>query len=300
MNSWRERGEYWAACAVIGLARRAPRAWFRWILAGFSQLYFRASARRRRTTLSNLAIAFPEKNAMERAQLARRCYRHFSHMAADSLFLISGRWSAEDFLARVDYETALARYRKETAEAPGGVIQISGHLGNWEFLFHLGALLGFPSVGIVRRTANPLIEERIVSPARHRFGSRVVYKKEAVRAMARELANGGTVSMLIDQKTSHRFGAPVAFFGKETLAVRTPAALQSRFGARVIPTALFREDDGRYTLHVGEPIDWIEDERPKDAQIDAMTQRHQSAIEAMIRCRPEQWFWMHNRWRLER
>ena len=300
MNFWRRRGEYWAACLALGAARRLPESWTRRLIVGLAGVYHRLSARRRRTTLENLAIAFPEKSPEERAGIAQRCYRHFANMAADCLMLTSGRWTREDFLSRVDSEEGVARYRGYVSEWTHGVAQLSAHLGNWEFLFHFGALMGYPSVGVVRKNANPLIEERILRPARHQWGSRVVYKKEAVRALAREVANGGTVSMLIDQKTSHRFGAKIEFFGRETLAVRTPAALQARFGCRAIPTAMFRLDDGTYKLHIGEPIDWEDDGRPKEVQIDALTQRHQSAVEAMIRMRPEQWFWMHNRWRLER
>jgi KDO2-lipid IV(A) lauroyltransferase len=103
---------------------------------------------------------------------------------------------------------------------------------------------------------------------------------------------------LIDQKTSKKDGVPVLFFDQEIIAVASCAALQIRFNPLVIPVFMVKTGRRRYKLLVGDRIEWADDGSPKEEQIQKLTQFQQTVIEQMVRQYPDQWFWMHNRFKL--
>jgi KDO2-lipid IV(A) lauroyltransferase len=113
------------------------------------------------------------------------------------------------------------------------------------------------------------------------------------------LKRGEAVAFLIDQKIGKKEGVPVQFFGREVLAVASCAVLQMRFNPLVVSLFLMKTGRRKYKLLIGDPIEWTDDGTSKEEQIQKLTQIHQSSIEEIIRAYPDQWFWMHNRFKLK-
>ena len=297
MNPIREKTEYALLCGLIGLLKILPKRLIEGFFRLFGALFFLISFRRRGLTLKNLEIAFPEKSPKERRNIAWRAFLNMAEFTGDSFLLMANKLSRDEILSMVD-DSQLEKYIAIRNASGKGAIHITGHLGNWELMAQYGALQGLESYVIARQGSNRLIDERIVVPLRTRYGNQVLYKKNAMISTVKALKRNEAVSFLIDQKISSKEGVPVQFFGHEVMAVASCAVLQMRFHPPVIPVFLMKTARRRYKLIIGDAIDWQDDGSPKEEQIQKLTQKYQRVIEETIRQYPDQWFWMHNRWRL--
>lgn len=297
MNPFREKTEYILLKGLIRLLRIFPESVTRIFFRLAGALIFILSFRRRDLTLRNLEIAFPEKKRRERFGIAWRSFQNMAQFTGDSFLLMAGKLTPEKILTHVN-DADLEKYRQIKASAKNGIIHLTGHLGNWELLGNYGAIRGLQSHVVARRGSNRLIDDNIVVPSRTRYGNKVFYKKNAMINTVKALRRGETVSFLIDQKIGKKEGVPVKFFGRDILAVASCAVLQIRFHPVVLPTFMIKTGLDRYKFMVGDPIEWTDDGTPQEEQIQKLTQIHQSSIEEIIRAYPDQWFWMHNRFKL--
>lgn len=167
---------------------------------------------------------------------------------------------------------------------------LTGHCGNWELLAALLSAHGLPLSVVAREIDEPGLQTMLLD-LRARFGSRTIVRGTpgAARALLATLRGGGALGMLIDQDTKVE-GVFVPFFGRLAWTPVGAAELATRFGAVVLPTFIEREPDGR---HRGR----IHPEMALPADPTAATAKMTAAIEAQIRARPEQWVWLHRRWR---
>lgn len=298
MNPAREQIEYRLTQLYFWILRRCPQRVLLGTCHAIARVFYALAAKRRYITRANLQIAFPEKTESERAQIARTAYRHFGTLIAESAMVLAGKLTREMLLERVDGR-AMQTLLDLEASTDQGILFITGHLGNFELLAHYTGMR-FERVGhvVARRGNNRLIDERIVTPMRESFGNHVIYKNRALPRIARALKRGEHAGLLIDIKTNAKQGVPVRFFGRETLGIKSSAYLQLKFQPLVVPMAMLRDESGKLRLVVRDPIEWSDNGRPFEEQLAELTQRHQSELEALIRMAPEQWFWMHNRWRL--
>lgn len=297
MNPIREKTEYKLLCGLISLLKILPKKPIEGFFRIFGILFFLLSFRRRNLTLKNLEIAFPEKSRKERARIARRAFVNMAEFTGDSFLLMANKLRQEEILAMVD-GSQLEKYKSLRNTSGKGALHITGHLGNWELMAQYGALQGLESHVVARRGSNQLIDDHIVTPLRTRHGNKVFYKENAMLNTVKALKRNEAVSFLIDQKIGPKEGVPVQFFGHEVLAVASCAVLQMRFNPLVLPVFLVKTARRHYKLIVGEAIYWSDDGSPQDEQIQKLTQQYQRVIEETIRQYPDQWFWMHNRWRL--
>jgi len=298
MNPIREKIEYLLLCGLIGLLKILPIGVVTLIFRAFGALFFLLSPRRRRITQTNLKIAFPEKKPSECRHIAWRAFQNVALSTRDSFLVMANRIDPNKIFERVD-GTDLEKYRDLKSNTSRGIMHITAHLGNWELMAQYGALQGLESHVVARKGTNRLIDERIIVPMRTRYGNKVFYKQNALIHTVKALKRGETVSFLIDQKINEKEGVPVTFFGQEILAVAACAVLQIRFHPTVIPVFMVRKGSNRYKLVVGDPIPWQDDGSSQEEQIRTLTQTHQTAIEKMIRQYPDQWFWMHDRWKID-
>ncbi|QRN95934.1 lysophospholipid acyltransferase family protein [Archangium violaceum] len=276
---------------ALAIVSRLPLGLARWLGAGFGRFAFAVAGGERRKALKSLARAFPEKSDAERHALARASFRHlgmaaFEVGATDSMDrqlerLV--RWSEED---RRVLDVALARGR--------GVVFISGHVGNWELLARRVARAGYPSQSIAKETTDPRLTT-LVERFRARGGVRSIWRGQegAARAMLRALKAGEILGLLIDQDTRVQ-SVFVPFFGELAATPRAAADLALRTGAAVVVGFCQREGDG-YRLWM-EEVPW---QASGDREVDALalTAALSLRIEAAIRRAPEQWVWMHQRWK---
>jgi KDO2-lipid IV(A) lauroyltransferase len=270
-----------------------PLSWARPAGAALGELLW-ASGARRRTVDENLRRVFPEWPAARRRAVARGCYRHFGGMLCESLAFT--RVGAVELCRRL---TLVGWDRLDEAEAQGrGLIAIGGHTGNWEIAARVLGLYRAPYHIVVRPFNNPLVWEHM-SRDRRRFGVREVPKQGAARQLFRVVRQGGRVGMAMDQRVRRGQGIVLPFLGHPALVTPLPAALSLRTGAPAVPTFAWPEERGRYRVELGEPILPDGEGGDGDEAVAALTARYLAALEAEIRRRPEQWLWLHRRWRMD-
>jgi len=179
------------------------------------------------------------------------------------------------------------------------VVLMTAHFSNWELLAHFLARHGLPMLVVGREGNNELIDQNITIPFRNKYGNRATTKDKAMLSMSKALKKGGTVGLLIDQKTGDQNSVKVDFFNKPADTTISVAMLKLKFNPLVIPVFIARQVDGQYKVIMNDPVDYQADEiEDQEKKLEAMTLKYNQAMEAVIREYPAQWFWMHNRWRI--
>jgi len=265
----------------IGLAvgrRLGDALW--WLLPG-----------RRRVTLDNLERSFGRE--VSPAKLRRLGRRSFQHVGMNVIE------ACRYFLRPTD--VMLSRVRVEGGEhfraaaAQGrGVLILTAHYGNWELLAAAHSLSGLPLSIVVRPLDHPLLDD-LAARFRRRSGAELIIKRQAVREVLQALRRQRMVGILLDQNATRAEGVFVPFFGVPASTSKGLAVLALRTGAPVVPAFLRRDPDGRgHCVDVGAPIP-----PPPDGDVATYTATFNQVLEATIRRAPEQWLWMHARWRTQ-
>jgi KDO2-lipid IV(A) lauroyltransferase len=245
----------------------------------------------RRTGRRNLELAMPELDAEARARVLRGEFESLGRqLGAFSQF---PKLKPGD--GRIGYR-GLEHLDAALAEGKG-VLFLTGHLGGWElscFCLHLD---GYPRVNfLVRRIDNPLVEA-LAERYRTLRGNRSIDKREAARAVLTALRRNELVGILADINVTADEGVFVDFFGHEACMTTGVAVFALRTGAVVLPAYLpWEEAEGRYVLTFLPPVEVVRTGSTQD-DVRENTQRFARAIEAMIRRHPEQWLWIHKRWK---
>jgi KDO2-lipid IV(A) lauroyltransferase len=285
-SSLRNRLECGLALAALKSLEWAPVGVAHLLARGYAGMLDRAIPRLRRVACRNLSFAMPETSDARRAEIVDGVFRSIARVLVAFAKFPSirrdnvGRWIRYEGFEH--FEEALRRGR--------GVLFATAHLGNWELSAYAHALLSAPMSVVVRPLDNPLID-RLVERRRALSGNRLLSKKDYARGILKALAANRAVGILIDQNASGEDGAFVDFFGVLASAGTGFAKLAARTGAAVIPGfALWSAKERRYVLRFYPPV-----EMSGDAARD--TQALQSVLEAVIRQYPDQWLWIHRRWK---
>ena len=185
----------------------------------------------------------------------------------------------------------------EQAAARGrGVLIVTGHLGAWELSSFYHSLMGHPMSMVIRRLDNARVDA-FVNGIRCRHGNQVLHKDDFARGLIGAVRAGRSVGVLMDTNMTPPQGVFVPFFGREACTASGVARVAARTGAAVLPGfLLWHENEHRYVLHF---YPEIELQGTGDAEADASenTARCTAAIERVIRAYPEQWLWVHRRWK---
>ena len=268
--------------AVLG--RSSPAAVRRFGVA-LGAVGWRLSRRDRARAIEHLGIAFPEMSPDEHRRLARACFRHLGLTGAECLHLMRQDCTAVERSVEVDgWENV------EAVRADGRpVLILTGHCGNWELLAATINCRGLGMSVIARRANDPRLSSPIVE-LRQRFGTETINRAEpgASRKLLTAL-RAGALGMLIDQDTQVK-GAWVPFFGRPAYTPVGAAEIALKRDAGVVPSFIARQPDGRHRAVFHPVLDLPADAAEATAMMTA-------AIEAQIRRYPEQWVWMHRRWR---
>ncbi|MCS7314577.1 MAG: lysophospholipid acyltransferase family protein [Bryobacterales bacterium] len=278
--------EYLVAHLLLGLLARLPYRLAEAAARAVMCALVIAVPGLRRRALRNLELAMPELEPAARRRIVRGMFRSLARMAV--VFARLPRLDRTNISRWIRYEgfehfqRALARGR--------GVLFAAAHLGNWELSAYAHGLLAGPMDIVVRPLDNPLLD-RLVARRRTLCGNRLIPKREAARAVLKALRANRAVGILIDQNAAPSEGVFVDFFGLKACAGAAFARLAARSGATVIPGfALWSETEGRYILRFYPPVELSGDVRED-------TQRLHSLLESVIRQHPEQWLWIHRRWK---
>jgi KDO2-lipid IV(A) lauroyltransferase len=253
---------------------------------GIGRLAWTLGRRDRRRTLDHLALAFPDLPANARRTLGSDCFRHQGMNLAECLHL--RHRDCADLARHVQVEGWEEVLRARANGRP--LVLVTGHCGNWEIL---GAALNCRGLGmaVVARSLDEPRLQGMLAGLRDRFGTATIERGSggAARQILGLLRRGGALGMLIDQDTKVD-GVWVPFFGRPAFTPVGAAKIALRQGTDVIPTFVERRPDGSHLIRIHPPLDLPKDPREATA---VMTQ----AIEEQVRRHPEQWVWMHRRWR---
>lgn len=178
------------------------------------------------------------------------------------------------------------------------LVLVSGHIGAWEFCSTVvREFLGVTRVtGIARKPKSTAMHE-IMMRLRERPGISVVPHRDAAKHVLRRLKKNEAAGFVVDHNTSSREAVFLPFLGKLAAVNKGPAILAVRAKALVLPLFLFREPGGRYRIHVDEPLDILQIPGEREQQVQVVAEFYNKAVERQVRLHPEQWFWMHKRWK---
>lgn len=285
---------YAAVRGVIGLIGALPIRLASLLGEWFGAWVYELAASERRKALDSLAIAFPEKPFEDREAIALACFRHLGRCAFEvccvrQIDRDQERWIAFPDADRKVLEAALARGK--------GVLFISGHLGHWELLGRRLGRTGYPTFTIAKATSDPRLT-RLVEQFRGEGKIHTIWRGRdgAAKEMLRALREGAILGLFIDQDTRVQ-SVFVPFFGRPASTPRAAADLALRSEAAVVVGFCHREANGRYRLSVTE-VPVPPGGRSEEATL-ALTAQMTAEIERAIRQRPEQWVWMHQRWKTQ-
>ena len=290
----KEKIEYALVKLFLGVAKVAPRRFIYLFFNGLARLLYRFDRKRRELTILNLSRAYPQKSHEEIAALSKKVYTELSKTVSEILLMFVDRFDID--AAVINREEAMEKLEVLKQNSPKGIIAMTAHFSNWEILAHFLAKHGLPMLVIGREGNNKLIENRITTPFRRKYGNDTAFKKGSMMSMVKRLKRGGNVGILIDQKSGEQGSVKVPFFNEPAETTLSIATLKEKLDPLVVPFFIAREDEGRYRIIIEDPIEYRGEEEG-EAKLAKMTQQYNAVMESVIRKYPEQWFWMHNRWR---
>jgi KDO2-lipid IV(A) lauroyltransferase len=288
----RERLEYLFVFALVRGLGLLPRPAARSVGAALGAIAFALTGRLRRTGERNLEIAYPGSDVRWRSRVIRLLYRNLGLHLAE--FCLMRRYTRENTQALIRY-AGLEHYLA-ARDAGRGVLVVTGHLGLWELSSFYHSLMGYPMSMVIRRLDNSLVD-RLVNGIRCMHGNAVLHKDDFARGLIGAMRRGDTVGILMDTNMTPPQGLFVDYFGVPACTASGLARVAMRTDAAVLPGFLtWREDERRYVLEFGEqlPMARTDDD---EADIVANTQVCTTAIEEWVRRYPEQWLWVHRRWK---
>jgi Kdo2-lipid IVA lauroyltransferase/acyltransferase len=288
----RESLEFAIVWTLVRLLGALPRRWARALGALIGSLAYSLLGRLRRVGLTNLELAFPEKSPTEREQILRRLYRNLGWLLAE--FCQMPSYTPENTRAFARYE-GLDRYLA-ARDRGRGVLILTGHLGAWELSSYYHSLMGHPMSMVIRRLDNARVD-KFVNNIRCLHGNRVLHKDDFARGLLAAMRQGETVGILMDTNMTPPQGEFVPFFGRLACTASGMARVALRTGATVLPGfMLWEESEQKYVLHFGESIELVSTGNDEQDVLDN-TARFTAVIESWIRRCPDQWLWVHRRWK---
>jgi KDO2-lipid IV(A) lauroyltransferase len=289
MKEWLEFAAVWLILKKLGVL---PRRLARGFAASMTGVLFSLQPKLRKTAELNLRLAFPDWSEAQRKDVTRKMVRNLGWMAAEfARFPRLTRENIEKVVILEGHENFLEGQRRGK-----GVLYLTGHIGAWELSSFAHALYGYP----LHYMARPLDNERLdalVNKYRCASGNEPIFKNESARVMLKILKDSGTVGILADQNTMPEEGVFVDFFGKSACTTTGLARVALHTGAAVVPGyAYWDESIQKYRLRFEPPVELI---RTGDTERDVFenTQRFTRVIEEIIRKHPDQWVWVHQRWK---
>jgi KDO2-lipid IV(A) lauroyltransferase len=251
---------------------------------------------RREVILDNLRRVYGD--TVDDAEIERLAQAHYAHLARLFSEFLQFRWlTARQKAERVRVEgvdTLVAALNEGK-----GVLILTGHFGNWEVATIAGLHL-FPQVRgmfhFVRRAIKPRWLDRMVTRRFNKAGFGVIGKRGSLDEILERLAAGDAIVFPFDQHASPPDGIEVEFFGHPAWTFKSLAIIALATGAPVLPASAWREPDGRHVLRFDPPLRAIDDADTNEA-IRRTTRQFNEALERLILRRPEQWYWVHRRWK---
>ncbi len=279
----------WLVAKVLGVL---PRPVAQSIGIGIGRTVYHLHGRLRRTGERNLQLAMPELTASQRQRIVRGVFVSLGRLLAE--FCLFPRYTPEN-VGEIALHDGLENY--QAAKSRGkGVLLLTAHLGGWEVGSYAHSIYGHPLRIVVRELDNPYLNWMAES-YRTRYGNTTFSKQEFARGLISAMRAGETVGLLMDTNMTPPQGVFVPFFGIQACTAAGPARVALRTDAAVVPAfTIWDEKLGKYRVRFEPALPLV---RTGDAEADAAanTALFTRAIEEKVRQYPEQWLWVHRRWK---
>lgn len=258
-------------------------------------LAHRIDRRHRLVAAENLRHAFPEKDEAAIESLVRACYRHWTRVVVEMIRL-PRTLRASNLYEYVYYPDPKQKdLAVDLSANTRPMMLVSGHFGNFEALSYVLGIHGAAGAVIARRLDNPYLD-RFLRRFRQGTGQQMLDKNHDYELILKQLVAGGRLGMVGDQDAGAR-GLFVDFFGRPASTFKSIALLSLEYNAPIAVMGAARVGEPmRFALYLEDVIHPLEYAKHPDA-VRAVTQRYTAALERMVRRHPEQYFWLHRRWK---
>jgi KDO2-lipid IV(A) lauroyltransferase len=289
----RHYAEYALLCALVFVLRLLPFRAALWVACRLGDFAFDVIRIRRRVTLENLQAALgATRSAAELMAIARSCYRNFAATFVELAVLAPGGAAAAARRMRVSPQSHVA----DAAARGRGVIYLTAHIGNWEMLGACMGLIDEPLHVVVGDQRNLLVD-RYVNGLREALGMRVIPMGASLKGVMRALRRGERVALVADQNAGPD-GVFIDFLGRPAATALGPAHFAYRSGAPIVIGLDRRLENGRHETRLYPPL--IADRsRPAAEETRRILTEYMRILEDFVRRHPDQWFWMHRRWKTQ-
>ncbi|HEX7727612.1 MAG TPA: lysophospholipid acyltransferase family protein [Terracidiphilus sp.] len=282
-------------CLVVGVARllgMLPRPLARFLAGCLVCLVYLVFGRLRRVGQVNLAMALPDLPLAERDRILKGVYRHLGWQLVE--FCRMARYTPANTQNWIRTE-GLDHYKQALARGTG-VLILTGHLGAWELSSFYHSLMGHPMSMVIRRLDNRRLDA-YVNSIRCMHGNRILPKDDFARGLLTSMHLGHAVGILMDTNMTPPQGVFASFFGKEACTGSGLARIALKTGAAVLPGFMLWEPaERKYVLHFGPPLEFARTGN-NNADVLSATQQCNHVLEQWIRRYPDQWLWIHRRWK---
>ncbi len=284
--------EYALAWLVIRTLGVLPRPVSRGLAIALGQTVYLLHPKLRRVGMRNLELAFPEKSMRERRQILRGVFTSLGRQLAEVCRFPS--YTRDNVADVVVYEN-FQNY--ECARDRGkGVLYLTAHLGGWELSAFAHSLYGHPLGVVMRGMDNPYLD-RLIQGLRTLHGNKAIDKDNFVRGLLAAMKAGETVGILMDTNMTPPQGVFVDFFGIPACTATGLARIALRTDAAVVPGFTFWDESlGKYKLRFDPALQLVRTGN-EEADIEANTALFTKVIEQYVRRYPDQWLWVHRRWK---
>jgi len=283
--------QYWAASAALEVLGWLPHKLARGLCAVLGALCYWLWPRLRRVGLCNLRLAFPEWSESRRRRVLYGLFQSFGRTLAD--FAHFPNWNRENIEKLIIYD-GFENYARAQSQGRG-VLFLTAHFGNWELGSFAHGVYGYPCQFIVRPLDNPLID-RLINRYRCLSGGKAIDKGDFARGVLRAFSQGQAVGVLADQNMLLSEGVFVNFFGRLACTTTGPARVARKTGVPIVlGLVIWDAKLKKYRLRF-EAVEWIKREYPEE-EILANTANFTRLIEEYARRYPDQWLWVHRRWK---
>ena len=288
----RQRLEYALAWSIVKSIGALPRPLARAAAIALAKAIYSLHGRLRRVGMRNLELAFPDKPEPERARILRGVFTSLGRQLAETcLFPKYTRENVSDVVVYdgfENFEQALARGK--------GVLFLTAHIGGWELSAFAHSLYGHPLKVVMRSLDNQYLD-RLTRQYRTLHGNSMLDKDEFGRALLSAMKAGETVGILMDTNMTPPQGVFVDFFGIKACTASGLAKIALHTDAAVVPGFTFWDSElGKYRLRFDPPLKLIRSEN-ESADVIANTALFTKVIEGYVRQYPDQWLWVHRRWK---
>jgi len=276
------------------LAKVLPVKVMNFLLRGLSSFVYFFDRKHNHIINSNLKLAFGDKMSQKRRdEIGKRVFYNLLQTIIG--FIRRDGKNSEEVLKNITFknEHILQDYIDKNKK----IIFITGHYSNWELSsLAVSAKFGINLVGVGRKLDSNLMD-RLLFKNREQFGVEMVYRKGAIKNLLKALKNGKAIGLLLDQHLGAKQGGiEVEFFGHKVLHSPSASILARNFNIDVIPIYVSTDNYSDYTITFYQPIPFIKTDN-KEEDIKNMTQAQAKAMEDVIRAKPDEWFWVHKRWK---